>query len=171
MIPHDRLLHISENALFLTVFLFFSTYFTDRIPHTKVLTPKENEAKLYEEITNVIREAYNSSEDSDFLALMTYQRLATSSTESSKRALFKMKMNDVIDDEKYNELMSIANTITLDSKLEDLLEVIKKAGSKFLIFVSYYVTQDYIAEFLKKNGFSVTLYNGKMSPGEKFESK
>ena len=145
--------------------------FTDRIPHTKVLTPKENEAKLYEEITNVIREAYNSSEDSDFLALMTYQRLATSSTESSKRALFKMKMNDVIDDEKYNELMSIANTITLDSKLEDLLEVIKKAGSKFLIFVSYYVTQDYIAEFLKKNGFSVTLYNGKMSPGEKFESK
>ena len=145
--------------------------FTDRIPHTKVLTPKENEAKLYEEITNVIREAYNSSEDSDFLALMTYQRLATSSTESSKRALFKMKMNDVIDDEKYNELMSIANTITLDSKLEDLLEVIKKAGSKFLIFVSFYVTQDYIAEFLKKNGFSVTLYNGKMSPGEKFESK
>jgi len=145
--------------------------FTDRIPHTKVLTPTENEAKLYEELTNVIREAYNSSEDSNFLALMTYQRLATSSTESSKRALFKMKMNDVIDDEKYNELMSIANSITVDSKLTDLLEVIKKADSKFLIFCNFYVTQDYIAEYLQKNGFSVTLYNGKMSPDEKFESK
>jgi SNF2 family DNA or RNA helicase len=145
--------------------------FTDRIPHTKVLEPTENEVKLYEELTNVIREAYNSSEDSNFLALMTYQRLATSSTESSKRALFKMKMNDVIDDEKYNELMSIANSITVDSKLADLIEVIKKANSKFLIFCNFYVTQDYIAEFLQKNGFSVTLYNGKMSPDEKFESK
>lgn len=145
--------------------------FTDRIPHTKVLTPTENEAKLYKEITNAIREAYNSSEDSNFLALMTYQRLATSSTESSKRALFKMKMNYVIDDEKYNELMSIANSITVDSKLTDLLGVIKKVNSKFLIFCNFYITQDYIAEFLQKNGFSVTLFNGKMSPDEKFESK
>ena len=145
--------------------------FTDRIPHTKVLTPTENEAELYEKITDVIRDAYNSSKNSNFLALMTYQRLATSSTESSKRALFKMKMNDVIDDEKYDELMSLANTITLDSKLVDLLEVVKKANSKFLIFCNFYVTQDYLKKIFEENGFSVTLYNGKMSPDEKFESK
>ena len=145
--------------------------FTDRIPHTKVLTPTENEVELYEKITDVIRDAYNSSKNSNFLALMTYQRLATSSTESSKRALFKMKMNDVIDDEKYDELMSLANTITLDSKLVDLLEVVKKANSKFLIFCNFYVTQDYLKKIFEENGFSVTLYNGKMSPDEKFESK
>ena len=145
--------------------------FTDRIPHTKILEPTENEAKLYEEITNAIREAYHSDEDSNFLALMSYQKLATSSTGSSKRALFKMKMNKIIDDEKYNELISLANTIQIDSKLADLFEIIKKENSKFLIFVTYYVTQDYIAEFLKKNGFTVTLFNGKMSPAEKFESR
>ena len=145
--------------------------FTDRIPHTKVLTPTENEAELYEKITDVIRDAYNSSKNSNFLALMTYQRLATSSTESSKRALFKMKMNDVIDDEKYDELMSLANTITIDSKLTDLLEVVKKVNSKFLIFCNFYVTQDYLKKIFEENGFSVTLYNGKMSPDEKFESK
>ena len=44
--------------------------FTDRIPHTKILEPTENEAKLYKEITNAIRESYQSSEDSNFLALM-----------------------------------------------------------------------------------------------------
>ena len=145
--------------------------FTDRIPHTKILEPTENEAKLYEEITNAIREAYHSSEGSNFLALMSYQKLATSSTGSSKRALFKMKMNKIIDDEKYNELISLANTIQIDSKLADLFEIIKKENSKFLIFVTYYVTQDYIAEFLKKNGYTVTLFNGKMSPTEKFESR
>jgi len=122
-------------------------------------------------MTDVIREAYQSSEDSNFLALMTYQKLATSSTASSKRALYKMKMNKIIDDEKYNELLSLANTIQIDSKLADLVEIIKKENSKFLIFVTYYVTQDYIAEFLKKNGFTVTLFNGKMSPDEKFESR
>lgn len=142
--------------------------FTDRIPHTKILTPSENEIKLYNEITDIIRELYSDNYNS--FALMIYQRLASSSTDSSKRALYKMKMNKVIEIERYDELVSLANKITTDSKFSDLLRIIKDDSSKFLIFTEFYATQDYIAKNLTNNGFSVTLFNGKMSFDERYDS-
>ena len=142
--------------------------FTDRIPHTNVLTPSENEIKLYNEITDIIRELYSDNYNS--FALMIYQRLASSSTDSSKRALYKMKMNKVIGIERYDELISLANKITTDSKFSDLLRIIKDDSSKFLIFTEFYATQDYIAKNLTNNGFSVTLFNGKMSFDERYNS-
>lgn len=142
--------------------------FTDRIPHTKILTPSENEIKLYNEITDIIRELYSDNYNS--FALMIYQRLASSSTDSSKRALYKMKMNKVIEIERYDELVSLANKITTDSKFSDLLRIIKDDSSKFLIFTEFYATQDYIAKNLTNNGFSVTLFNGKMSFDERHNS-
>ena len=142
--------------------------FTDRIPHTNILEPSENEIKLYDEITNVIRDLYSNNYNS--LALMTYQRLVSSSTNASKRALYKMKMNKIIGIEKYGELLSLANSISYDSKFLDILKHIENDPSKFLIFTEFYATQDYVAQNLEKKGFSVTLFNGKMSPDEKYDA-
>lgn len=142
--------------------------FTDRIPHTNILEPSEKEILLYDEITDVIRGLYSKNYNS--LALMTYQRLASSSTDTSKRALYKMRMNKVIGSEKYDELISLANSIPNDSKFIDILNHIEKDPSKFLIFTEFYATQDYIARSLKKNGFSVALFNGKMSSDEKYDA-
>lgn len=142
--------------------------FTDRIPNTNILEPSQKESQLYNEITDIIRDLYFAEYNS--LALMTYQRLVSSSTNSSKRALYKMKMNKVIGPEKYDELTSLANSIGHDSKFLHLLEHIKNDSSKFLIFTEFYATQDYIAENLKNEGYSITLFNGKMSPAEKFEA-
>lgn len=144
--------------------------FKKRIPHTIILEPTENEALLYDEITNCIREAYDASEDSNFLALMTYQRLAASSTQCSKRALYKMKMNQVIDEQKYNSLISLANQISMDSKLVDLMKIINNDASKFLIFAEFYATQDYVVRYLREQGHSVVVFNGKMSIDEKSEA-
>ena len=142
--------------------------FTDRIPHTKILEPSEIESKLYDEITNIIRNLYSNNYDT--LALMVYQRLASSSTSASKRALYKMKMNNIIDDKKYDEIMLLANNINIDSKLIDLLEIIKTDKSKFLVFTEFYATQDYLADVLVKNGHSVVLFNGKMNQEEKHDA-
>ena len=142
--------------------------FTDRIPKTNILQPSEKEIQLYNEITDVIRDLYSNNYNS--LALMTYQRLTSSSTDASKRAIYKMKMNQVIGNKKYDELLNLANSIQMDSKLNDILNHIKNDSSKFLIFTEFYATQDYIAKNLEKNGFSVTLFNGKMSPEEKYKS-
>jgi SNF2 family DNA or RNA helicase len=140
--------------------------FTDRIPNTNILEPSSKESQLYNSITDIIRDLYQNNHNS--LALMTYQRLASSSTDSTKRALYKMKMNHAIDSERYDELMILANGIEFDSKFAHVLEHITNDSSKFLIFTEFYATQDYIANNLKEQGYSVTLFNGKMSPDEKY---
>ena len=143
--------------------------FTDRIAITKILKPTNDERDLYDNITNHIHKYYDSGYD--ILYLMIIQRLISSSTESTKQALFKMKKSGLFSDDDYNELMAIANRIKLDTKINDLLNVIKEDNnSKFLIFAEFHVTQDYLARILSENGHSITLFNGKMSLTERAES-
>jgi SNF2 family DNA or RNA helicase len=139
--------------------------FTDRIPHTKILQATTNETKLYNEITNIVRNLYSNNYNP--LALMVYQRLASSSIAASKNALYKMKVNNVINLQKYEELISLANNIPIDTKLLDLLDLVEHNSSKFLIFTEFYATQDYILDALKKIGLSTTTFNGKMNQDEK----
>ena len=136
--------------------------FTDRIPYTKILKPTNDERDLYDEITKKVHEYYDSGYD--VLYLMIIQRLISSSTESTKRALFKMKKSELFSEEDYQELMDIANRIKLDTKTSDLVNVIKEQkNSKYLIFTEFIATQDYLSRILSANGYSVTLFNGKMS--------
>ena len=143
--------------------------FTDRIAYTKILTPSNDERDLYDRITNKVHEYYDSGYD--ILYLMVIQRLISSSNESTKQALFKMRKSDLFNEHDYTELMEIANRIKIDTKASDLLNVIKEdKDSKFLIFAEYHVTQDYLAKILTENGYSVTLFNGKMNLMERSES-
>ena len=142
--------------------------FTNRISNTHILTPTEAEKNLYNSITNKLRELYSSQFGA--MAIMGYQKYISSSNEATKNALFKMKKNELISNEEYDELMNISKQITIDSKMNHLLNLLKNDNSKFLIFCEFLATQDYISEVLQKNGFSTTLFNGKMSPEEKIES-
>ncbi len=143
--------------------------FTDRIAYTKILEPTNDERDLYDRITNKVHEYYDSGYD--ILYLMIIQRLISSSNESTKQALFKMRKSELFNENDYTELMEIANRIKIDTKASDLLDVIKAdSDSKFLIFTEYYVTQDYLARVLTENGYSVTLFNGKMNLIERAES-
>ena len=143
--------------------------FTDRIPHTRILKPSSQEADLYDGITKIVRGQYLSGTDT--FVLMIYQKLASSSIEASKKALYKLKSNKMISDDKYDELMYVANrAFSVDSKMSALLNAMNNTSSKFLIFTEFYATQDYVAEELSKNGYSVTLFNGKMNTDERLDS-
>ena len=142
--------------------------FTDRIPHTEILEPTLNEIHLYDNITDIVRNLYSNNHS--MFALMIYQRLASSSTKASKIALYKMMMNKIITQEKYHELIILADNILVDSKLSNLLKVIERDSSKFLIFTEFHATQDYIVEYLQNKGYSVTLFNGKLTLDQKRDS-
>ena len=143
--------------------------FTDRIPNTKILTPSDNEIQLYEKISDIIREMFD--ENQNLLPLMTYQRLISSSAASTRIALYKIKENHKLSIEEYEKLVKLSKNIQIDSKMKELLKIIENdKSSKFLIFTEFYATQDYIASELEKNGYIVSLFNGKMSNGEKLES-
>lgn len=142
--------------------------FGDRKPHTEKLVPTTSERELYDYITDIVRRLY--SDDYNSLALMTYQRLASSSTRASKTALYRMRANDIISEEEFQKIITVANTISVDTKLSHLNSIIHNNSEKFLIFTEFHVTQDHIAESLTSNGYSVTLFNGKMNFEERQES-
>ena len=73
--------------------------FTDRIAYTKILKPTNDERDLYDRITNKIHEYYDSGYD--ILYLMVIQRLISSSNESTKQALFKMRKSELFDEDDY----------------------------------------------------------------------
>lgn len=143
--------------------------FTDRIPNTKILTPSDSEIQLYEKISDVIRDLFN--ENQNLLPLMTYQRLISSSTASTMVALYKIKQNHELPTDEYDKLIELSKNIQTDTKMIELLKIIEHDNnSKFLIFTEFYATQDYIASKLRKNGYHISLFNGKMSNEEKQNS-
>ena len=102
---------------------------------------------------------------------MIIQRLISSSTESTKRALFKMKKSELLSSEEYDELMEIAARITIDTKTIELKNTIKEQNdSKFLIFTEWRATQEYLERVLTDGGYSVTLFHGELNLSQKAES-
>jgi SNF2 family DNA or RNA helicase len=143
--------------------------FTDRIAHTRILKPTDDERKLYDKITDKVREHYKNG--FEVLYLMIIQRLISSSTESTKRALFKMKKSELLSSEEYDELMEIAARITIDTKTTELKNTIKEQNdSKFLIFTEWRATQEYLERVLTDGGYSVTLFHGELNLSQKAES-
>ena len=168
----DELQHILSKIIIRTTRQQVKKYikFTDRIPHTKILKPTDDERELYEKVTKIIQEKY--AEGYPVFYLMIIQRLTSSSTVAAKRALYLMKKREYVDETEYNELMKIANRIEIDTKAIELLDIVRQQkNAKFLIFVEWRSTQDYLAELLTKSGYSVTLFNGDMNLVERDESR
>ena len=103
---------------------------------------------------------------------MIIQRMISSSNDATKRALQIMKKSEYVDETEYNELMKIANRIEIDTKAIELLDIVQRQkNAKFLIFVEWRTTQDYLARLLTKSGYSVTLFHGDMNLAERDESR
>lgn len=142
--------------------------FSNRLPNNHILSPSDSEKTLYSSITEKLKELYSSQ--FSIMVVMQYQKYISSSTESTKRALYKMKQSELISNDEYFEFLSIANKIKLDSKMKHILNIIRNDDSKFLIFCEFLATQEYISKVLKENGFSTVLFNGQMNADEKIHA-
>jgi SNF2 family DNA or RNA helicase len=77
----------------------------------------------------------------------------------------------MIEENEYNDLIKLADKIKIDTKAKTLLNTINSdKDKKFLIFTEFYSTQDYLSTLLTANGYSVTIFNGKMNLSERENS-
>lgn len=146
--------------------------FTERIPHTHLLTSTAEEDLLYSKTSDFIRTLWGQTRDtgkmSAILPLMILQRQVSSSTYATQNALRKKKQQLSGYQSDIDELIELSEKIKIDTKMKLLQEIIQKnQHTKYLIFTEFIDTQDYIAETLENSGIKVTKFNGSMTTTER----
>jgi len=150
--------------------------FPQRFVHTESVALNDDEAKLYEELTEFIRRRYftlptqNNPRGINRLTLILLQKLMGSSTQALERALAKMVNSNFYKDDfghSLRKLLDMARNTRLSRKAEIMLELVGSLNEKVIIFTQFRGTQDFLHEILEKKGYLISIFNGQLSQSEK----
>lgn len=150
--------------------------FPQRFVHTHSITLKNDELELYNELTDFIRKRYftlpthNNPRGINRLTLILLQKLMGSSTQALARALRKMINSNLYKDDfdiSLKKLLHMAENVGMSCKTEVLLDLMSSLDDKVIIFTQFRGTQDYLADLLRKRGYSVSVFSGQLSQAEK----
>jgi|SRR5690554_4051610 len=135
--------------------------FPERIIHNIPVRLTEKEEKLYRLVTDFVKKEYwrRRAGKMSILNLITYQREVC----SSSFALLKTLSNGKEYFPVFDEILFLAREIKINSKMQKVLEILRKVKGKTIIFTEYKATQVYIARFLEEQGYKVMLFNGSFS--------
>ncbi len=149
--------------------------FSKRYPKTHRITSTLKEKTLYNEVTQYIRKQYFKalkdieSKESLIFSLIIFQRQLASSTAALIKAL-QNKINvssDTQETLKLTQLLNEAFGITYDSKIFNLLDIIKQTSSKIIVFTTFLETQKMISRVLNNYNIKNSLFFGSMTSLEK----
>lgn len=140
---------------------------TKRIVETVPITFSKEERELYDAIS-----ALKENKDilTNHFALLTLQREICSSREAAFMTLKNMiekaqEENKTIP--QAESFMEMIGNISVNSKAEKALEIIKQIDGKVIIFTEYRATQLYLQWYLKQNGISSVPFRGGFKRGKK----
>lgn len=134
------------------------------------LSPPEK--MLYDEITALVRNYFNSKEKTilNQFSLKTLQREVGSSAWAVAPTLEKMASHDENPPylaKKLQQLSDKAREIHDNSKARALLKLLKNIDDKVIVFTGFQRTREYLVDFLQKQGFRVATLHGSMLRQEK----
>ncbi len=151
-----------------------------RIPKIVQISQTEEERKIYEKMSELLKEKYfsiNGSEINGRLIIFSLLPKMTSSLASAIESLEKISKN-----EKYHqntrefakEILEDCKQIKIDSKMKKLKEIIEKKlksnpSEKILIYTKHPKTVKYMTENLKPYNLIITEFTGGLSREEKHE--
>jgi len=139
---------------------------TSRKVHTIPVTFTEGERQVYDMIYDLknVSSMFSSS-----FTMVTLLKEMCSSKEATFLTLNKM-LEKCVTKEETDYIESIITKmmeLEVNSKAEKVLEIIKAANDKVLIFTEYRATQAYLQWYLYTNGISSSLFNGKFSKSKR----
>ncbi|MED0757276.1 SNF2-related protein [Aneurinibacillus thermoaerophilus] len=139
--------------------------FTARHVITVPIELSPEEKHLYDSVTRFVQEQYHS-EGSGYknpLALITLQREICSSRDAALVTLVNMHNRAPEDSplrQEIRRLLDILKQVTTHRKAEKVIEIIKEADDKIIIFTEYRATQQYLQHILAQHGVTSVLFRG-----------
>ncbi|WP_135304859.1 DEAD/DEAH box helicase [Haloarcula amylovorans] len=151
--------------------------FTNREVRTNTFEPSDDEAELYDAVTEYVRSSY-SSEDAKHLVLLLLQKEVVSSPSAVLSTVEKWLRGDGSatitkrEQEQLREIQEVASRVTETTKQRRLREVIQTVEdqletARVVVFTQFRKTQDEIAESARELDRHVHVVNGDYSSKEK----
>ncbi|MEI7028088.1 DEAD/DEAH box helicase [Paenibacillus sp. y28] len=148
--------------------------FTRRIVRNVPLTLSAEEQRLYEGVTDFVKNRYRESallgDMNSMLSLVTLQREVCSSRDAVFVTLVNMFKKTPADSplrEQIWGLVELIKGIQANTKGEQTMDLIREIGDKVIIFTEYRATQEYLLQYLKKHQITAVPYRGGMNRGKK----
>ncbi|MFH1898593.1 MAG: SNF2-related protein [Candidatus Desantisbacteria bacterium] len=141
-----------------------------RYAKTINLTLSSQEMLVYQGISNMVRQLYQTPSVLNKLILLTIQREVGSSISSVLPTLQKIIQNPHLPKEihqGFSDIYELAQATKENVKVEALRKIIASTSDKYLVFTHFLETQNFMNSYLDKAGIQASLFNGKMSAAEK----
>ncbi|MBI4639622.1 MAG: DEAD/DEAH box helicase family protein [Candidatus Tectomicrobia bacterium] len=141
-----------------------------RFASTVMVKQSPEEAFLYQNVSQFIRDLYPESDTSTRLLLNTLQMEAGSSPFALRGTLKRVLEGSTLKGkarEKAHALLDLAQAIHQTAKGERLLELVQATDLKKIIFTRYLETLQGLAELLREAGIPFALFHGGLSHREK----
>ena len=149
-----------------------------RIPQIVPIEQTSEERRIYEKITELLKEKYFHSNGNSINGRLIVFALLPKMTSSSRSAMESLKK--IAENEKYhletrifaNEILNDYKNLKKDSKIEKLIEIIDKAlkqnpKEKILIYTKHPSTVEYMVEKLQPYNLKITQFKGGLTREEK----
>jgi len=148
--------------------------FTRRIVRNVRLELSVDERRLYDGVTDFVRNRYREAKSSgssgSMLPLLVLQREVCSSRDAVFLTLVRMFAKTPQDSPVRQDILSLVELIRLvqaNTKAEKTAELLRECGDKAVVFTEYRATQEYLLQFLKERGIAAVPYRGGMNRGKK----
>ncbi len=151
-----------------------------RIPKIISIEQTEEERKIYEKITELLKEQYFHANGNSINGRLIVFALLPKMTSSSKSAI--ESLTKIANNEKYHfetrrfakEILNDYKNLKKDSKVEKLVEIIdntlkENPKEKILIYTKHPSTVEYMVEKLQPYNLKITQFKGGLSREEKAE--
>ena len=143
--------------------------FTKRNIHQIQIQLSEPEKKLYDQITNLVKESSKTQAfQNNVLPLITLQREVCSSFYAAGLTLEKMaRKRNLGNESDLVRLMTEAINLKQNSKCDVIEKLVAQINDRIIIFTEYKASQEYIRYRLERANFKTIAFDGSLSRGRK----
>jgi len=139
-----------------------------RYATTVIVEPSPREKELYEAISAFLRSHFHEEKGLDRLTLNTLLRMAGSSPQAVVESIVSLR--ERFSYPELGALAELARSVDENRKAQRLLEIVRAAPGKVLVFAHFVKTLDFLCTVLTEGGIPFSEFRGDMSNVKKDES-